>query len=147
MSTGRLLFALILLLFSFNFLFSQENSITGRWMTIDDETGKPKSIVLIYEKDGKFYGKIDSLIIKPGDDPDPVCDKCPDDDPRKNQKLLGMEILKDLEKDGEEYKNGRILDPKKGKVYDCKMWLEDGKLKVRGYLLFFFRTQEWLPVE
>ncbi|VAX17324.1 hypothetical protein MNBD_IGNAVI01-134, partial [hydrothermal vent metagenome] len=37
-----------------------------------------------------------------------------------------------------------ILDPKKGKVYDCKLWVENGKLQVRGYVLFFHRTQEWL---
>jgi hypothetical protein len=26
---------------------------TGMWRTIDDETDKPKSIVLVYEEDGK----------------------------------------------------------------------------------------------
>jgi uncharacterized protein (DUF2147 family) len=37
------------------------------------------------------------------------------------------------------------MDPKKGTVYDCKMWIEDGNLQVRGYIAFFFRTQTWLP--
>ena len=129
-------------------LFAIDRSdIVGRWKTIDDETGDPKSIVSIYERDGKFYGKIDSLFRKPGEDPDPVCDKCPDDDPRKDQKTRGMEILKDMEFDEDEWNEGTILDPKKGKIYDCKLWLEEGNLKVRGYILFLYRTQTWYPVK
>jgi uncharacterized protein (DUF2147 family) len=126
--------------------YGQEDlSITGKWKTIDDETGQPKSVVEIYQKDdGKYYGKIIKLFRKEGQDPDPVCDKCDEDDPRYNQKILGMEIITELEKDGDEYEDGEILDPKKGKVYDCKLWVEDGKLQVRGYLFVFHRTQEWI---
>lgn len=123
-----------------------QGTIVGKWKTLDDEEkGRVKSIVEIYEKNGKYYGKVVKLFRKPDEDPDPICDKCDDDDPRKNKKVLGMEILKDMVKDDDEWKDGEILDPKKGKVYDCKMWLEDGNLQVRGYLLFFFRTQTWLP--
>lgn len=123
-------------------------SIIGKWKTIDDETGNPKSIVEIFQKDdGKFYGKIIKLFRKEGEDPDPVCDKCDEEDARYNQKLIGMEIITELEKDDDfEYEDGEILDPKNGKVYDCKLWVEDGKLQVRGYVLFFHRTQEWLRV-
>lgn len=126
---------------------AQEESIVGRWKTIDDETGEPKSFVSIYERDGKFFGIIDSLIRKPGEDPDPLCDKCPEDDPRYNQKVLGMEIIRDLVKDDDEWNDGTILDPKKGKVYDCKFWIEDGNLMVRGYILFLYRTQTWYRAE
>ena len=59
--------------------------IVGKWKTIDDETNEPKSIVQIFEKDGQYYGKITELFLKPDADPHPTCDKCPDDDPRKNQ--------------------------------------------------------------
>ncbi len=127
--------------------FAQQDPIIGKWKTIDDETGEPKSIVSIYMRDGKFYGRVDSLFRKPGEDPNPVCDKCPEDDPRYNKPVLGMEIIKDMEKDGDEYTGGTILDPKKGKVYRCKLWIEDGKLKVRGYLAFFYRTQTWYRVK
>ncbi|MBU1099084.1 MAG: DUF2147 domain-containing protein [Bacteroidetes bacterium] len=125
----------------------QDNeSIIGKWKTIDDETGKEKSVVEIYQKnDGKYYGKIIKLFRKEGEDPDPVCDKCDEDDARYNKKILGMEIVTALEKNEDnEYEDGEILDPKKGKVYDCKLWIENGKLQVRGYVLFFHRTQEWL---
>jgi len=137
--------SLIFLLLT-NLLFAQHEDITGLWKTIDDETGRVKSVVKIYIKDGKLYGDVVKLFRLPDEDPDPVCDKCDDDDPRKDQKVLGMTVITDMEydEDDNEWEDGEILDPKKGKVYDCKLWLEDGKLQVRGYIMFFYRTQEWL---
>ena len=128
---------------------AQHDDITGLWKSIDDETGDPKSVVNIYIEDGKLYGDIVKLFRKPGEDPDPVCDKCDEDDPRYNQKIIGMTIITDMEfqEDDNEWEDGEIMDPKKGKVYDCKLWVEDGKLQVRGYVLFFHRTQEWLRYE
>jgi uncharacterized protein (DUF2147 family) len=43
------------------------------------------------------------------------------------------------------YTNGEILDPKKGKVYDCDLWREGGKLIVRGKIAFLGRNQTWEP--
>ena len=40
--------------------FSQ--SVVGKWKTIDDETGKAISVVEIYEKGGKIYGKVHDII-------------------------------------------------------------------------------------
>jgi len=118
-------------------------SIIGKWKTIDDETGKPKSVVEIFEKNGKLFGKIIKLFREPNEDQDPVCDKCEDD--RKNKKVIGMEVIRDMVKDGSEWEDGTIMDPKKGTVYDGKLWLENGNLQVRGYILFLYRTQTWLP--
>jgi len=36
------------------------------------------------------------------------------------------------------------MDPEDGKVYTAEIWVEEGKLKVRGYVGFFYRTQTWL---
>ena len=65
-------------------------SIVGKWKTIDDETGKPRSVVDIYEKEGRYYGKIIKLFREPGEDPDPICEEC--EDHRNGQKVIGMEI-------------------------------------------------------
>lgn len=123
--------------------FSQ--AIVGEWKTIDDNTGKTRSVVEIYEKDGLYYGKILKLFREPGEEQDPICDEC--EDYRKGKKIIGMEIISDMKynKGDDEYRKGEIMDPENGNIYDCKMWIEDGKLKVRGYLLFFYRTQTWLP--
>ncbi len=123
-----------------------QNSIVGKWKTIDDDTGKPKSIVEIFKKsDGKYYGKIIKLFREPNEDQDPICEECTDD--RKNKKVLGMEIIRAMVSSGSEYEKGTICDPKNGKIYDCKMWLEGDKLQVRGYVLFFFRTQTWERIQ
>ncbi|MFK7952057.1 MAG: DUF2147 domain-containing protein [Ekhidna sp.] len=120
-------------------------SVVGKWKTIDDNTGKTRSVVEIYEKEGLFYGKILKLFREPGEEQDPVCEECEDD--RKGQKIIGMEIISEMKynKGDNEYKKGEIMDPESGNIYDCRLWLEDNKLKVRGYLLFFYRTQTWLP--
>jgi len=120
-------------------------SIVGKWKTIDDETNKERSIVEIYEEKGKYYGKIIKIFYRSDEKPGSVCDKCTDD--RKGKVIEGMQIVRGLEKKDDEFKNGTILDPKNGKLYDCKIWVENGVLKVRGYIAFFYRTQTWNKYE
>jgi uncharacterized protein (DUF2147 family) len=137
---------LIVLAAFFSFAFSgKTQSIVGKWRTIDDETSSPKSVVEILELNGKFYGKVVRLFPGPSEDQDPVCDKCPTDDARYKKKIIGMEILRNLVKDEDEYSEGTIIDPNNGKIYRCKVWIEGNNLKLRGYLGPFFRTQTWLP--
>lgn len=124
-----------------------QQSILGKWKTIDDETGQAKSIVKIYEKDSKIYGQIVKLFRNGNEDPDPICDLCPKDDERYGKKIIGMEIIKDLEKEGEEYSGGTVLKPDEGKIFKCKIWLEKDKLKIRGYWGFLYRTQTWVRAD
>lgn len=135
-------FALCLCGFPFSTVTAQAD-IFGRWVTIDDKTGKQRSIVEITPRNGKAYGRVVKTFPGPDDEIDPVCDECDEDDDRYNKKVLGMEILRDMERDGDAWDDGTILDPESGSVYDCRLWLEDDRLMVRGYLLFFYRTQAW----
>ena len=121
----------------------QAQSVVGKWQTIDDNTGEVRSIVEIFETSGKIFGKIIKLFPKPSEDPDPLCDKCDSDDPRYNRKVIGMEIIRGLGRNGQEHSGGDILDPENGKVYRAKIWVEGKDLKVRGYWGPFFRTQTW----
>jgi uncharacterized protein (DUF2147 family) len=120
-----------------------QNSVFGKWKSIDDKTGEVKSIIEITERNGKVYGKIIKIFPTDPKRTDPICDKCPADDSRYNKKIIGMEIMLDMEKDGDEYSGGNILDPEVGKIYRCKIWVEGNELKVRGYLGPFYRTQSW----
>ncbi len=125
---------------------SQQRSVFGKWRTIDDESGEAKSVVEIYKKNGKVYGKI-AEIINPADR-DKTCINCKGDD--YNKPLIGLDIIKDLEKDDEEYEDGTIFDPEKGKEYKAKLWLDEDNpdvLNVRGYVAFLFRTQQWVRVK
>ena len=121
----------------------------GRWKTIDDNTGKAKSIVLIWEEGGKLFGKVDQILDPPADHPDPVCVKCEGD--LKDQPVLGLRIMWDFRKDGERWSGGRILDPDNGKTYRCNLSLADGgkKLDVRGFIgiALIGRTQTWIREE
>jgi uncharacterized protein (DUF2147 family) len=121
--------------------------VIGKWKTIDDETNEPQSIVEIFERDGKVYGKIVKLFRQPHEDPDPVCEECDASDERYKKKVIGMEILRDMVKKGNEYSEGNILDPNNGKIYRCKIWLEENRLMVRGYWGPFYRTQSWLKAQ
>ncbi|WP_144282496.1 DUF2147 domain-containing protein [Chryseobacterium echinoideorum] len=137
----KLLATLVLSLFSI-MSFAQ---IEGKWKTIDDETKQAKSIVEIYKKsDGKYYGKVSQLLIKPAD---PNCSGCKDD--RKGKPILGMEIIRGLAKDGDEFTGGTITDPKTGKTYKCTITKDGDKLNVRGYMGFSLlgRTQVWQKVK
>jgi uncharacterized protein (DUF2147 family) len=122
-------------------------SVMGKWKTIDDHTGREKSIVEIEERNEKVYGKIIKIFTVPGKDPDPVCDQCPVGDSRYNKKIIGLEIIQNMVKDGNAYIGGTILDPEAGKIYDCKIWLENDNLKVRGYWGIFYRTQTWVRAQ
>ena len=132
------------------FSFAQ-TSIEGHWKTIDDETGRIKSVVEISQRGGQFYGTIVELFRLPEEDQNPICDKCEDD--RKDMAALGMEIVRNMiptAGESQEWEGGTICDPKKGSIYDCEMWFEDGDtdvLKVRGYIWFIFRTQDWIRVK
>jgi len=117
------------------------DNIVGSWKTIDDKTGKPKSIVSIYKKDGNYFGKIEKLLRKNPDNPKQICLNCKDS--RKNKSLIGMDIIENMTMVDGALEKGTILDPENGKIYNCKIWLEDGKLKVRGYIMFLYRTQTW----
>ncbi len=120
------------------FTFAQ--SYTGTWKTIDDETGKAKSHVEIYEQDGKLYGKVVE-ILNP-DRKDAVCEKCKGN--KKNQSVQGMVIVEGLTPKNDYYDRGTITDPENGKEYGCSIWLEDGTLKVRGkHWTGIYRTQTW----
>jgi len=125
---------------------SSMNSPVGRWRTVDDATGRPKSVVLIWEENGKLYGRVQELVDPDPNDPNPTCDDCEGD--QKGQPVVGLRILWDLQKDGDGWSGGTILDPKNGKTYKCLLSVEDGgtKLKVRGFigLSLLGRTQYWL---
>jgi uncharacterized protein (DUF2147 family) len=115
----------------------------GTWKTVDEKTGKVVSEVEVYDQGGKLFGKI-ARLTEPNDaqGKPKACTKCPGAE--KDQPIVGLVILKDLSASGDRYKGGTIMDPEDGKIYKAEVWPEDGKLKVRGYLGPFYRTQTWL---
>ncbi|MBA2239524.1 MAG: DUF2147 domain-containing protein [Lysobacter sp.] len=119
---------------------------TGSWVTIDDSTGKPKSIVEIYKaEDGTLAGRV-AEVLQSDRGPGPVCNKCRGD--RRNKPVEGMVILWGMKRSGDSWEGGRILDPASGKIYSARLTpADDGReLQVRGFLGFSLlgRSQVWV---
>ncbi|BDS14975.1 DUF2147 domain-containing protein [Aureispira anguillae] len=142
---------------------SAQTSVNGKdcigiWKTVDDESGRTKSHVQVFKVGDKYHAKIVKLL-----DPksledsgeerfeDIKCTKCPADH-GKDKPLYGLEIIWGMEKSSDKWKGGSIMDPKKGKVYTCTMWMDESdssgnQLSVRGWVGFFYRTQTWYRVK
>lgn len=118
----------------------------GTWRTIDDETGQPKSEVVITESDGVLTGRIEKLL-RPGADPNELCTNCPGD--RKGKPMVGLEIIRGAKKASnmEVWKGGYIIDPVKGNTYSLELTpIDEGRrLEVHGYmgLPALGRSQYW----
>lgn len=81
-----------MLLFLFGITTIQAQSVLEQWTTIDDATGKAKSVVKIYQDKGKLFGKVVEIIDKTKQDK--ICDKCKGEN--KNQPVKGILLLKTL---------------------------------------------------
>ena len=150
---GKLLNKIIGLSLVFFSTLTLAASPAGLWKSIDDKTGKPRSLIRISEVNGSYSAVVEKGL-RADDTGDAVCDKCTDE--RKGQKIIGMTIAKNLKaKEGDnpnrEYQGGEILDPENGKIYKCKMKLDEtgNKLEVRGFIGFSLlgRSQIWTREE
>jgi uncharacterized protein (DUF2147 family) len=106
----------------------------GLWEKVDD-SGSPEAWFLIYECGGVYVGQIAKIFPKPGENPSQLrCTKCEGE--QKNAPVLGITFIKGMRRNGLNYENGTILDPRDGSVYSAQMELspDGGRLTVRGYL-------------
>ena len=130
---------------SLAFLTVQADPVVGSWTSVDDATGTEKSEINLYIENGKLYGKIEKLLLP--EDKGKICVECKGSE--KNQPIEGLVIVQGLEKEGDSWTDGTILDPANGKRYSCTISLNaDGTLNVRGYLgiSILGRTQVWKPL-
>lgn len=133
------------LLFSAHALAANDTPV-GTWTQVDDETGKPKSIIEISTApDGTLQAVVEQVLFSE-QGPHPICKAC--EDARHNQPVEGMTIMWGVKRDGDVWDGGQILDPKNGKTYKVKLSLTDGgqKLDVHGYIGFSLlgRSQVWV---
>jgi uncharacterized protein (DUF2147 family) len=127
--------------------WAMANSPVGQWHTLDEKTGELKSMVVIFEHQGAIKGRVEKVLRK-GADPAAKCDKCSDD--RKNQPVVGLEIIRGAKKASGKnvWEDGEILDPENGRTYALRLTpIENGaKLEVRGSFGPIGRTQTWVRV-
>lgn len=131
-------------------LWAQQN-VSGFWKTIDDETGKAKSVLAIYTYQNKLYGRV---ILAFEDDGVTI----EDDIYRQTERspylvgdapFCGLDVIWDLEWNARKNKwlGGSIMDPgdeeKEPKIYNSELWREGNDLIVRGKIAFIGRNQTW----
>ena len=142
------LLLVVCFLAAFSYLSHANNSPIGLWKTIDDSTGKPRSLIRISDKNGELIATVEKGLL-PTDTPNDTCDKCTDE--RKGKPLIGMVIMDGMAPKGDTYEGGHILDPDNGETYQCKIKLDatGKKLEVRGFIgvSLIGRSQIWMREE
>jgi uncharacterized protein (DUF2147 family) len=130
-----------LLLLAVPALASGEAEPYGNWTTLQE--GRPVAIVKLEERGSRLFGTVVRLV-----DPrlrDPRCNHC--EGAKRGRPILGMQVIWDLERDGDEWSGGYVLDPTTGKVYECQLELADDgtSLEVRAYVgvSWIGRTLVW----
>lgn len=132
-------------------LFAQSfNDVFGLWKTIDDETGKAKSVILVYKYQDTLYGRI-VMTLDDNELPKDTWDKPTERAEEMQDKPFysGLDMIWDMEPRGDKWAKGKICDPAKGKVYGCEINYDDakGELLVRGKIGPFGRNQFWQKVQ
>ena len=123
---------------------SAADPVEGFWTSIDEETSEPTAYWNFTVEEGELKGVIVKLPEE--DDPEALCVDCSGE--YKDLPIIGTTWLhlKKQNRDGS-WEDGFIIDSGKGKQYRAKVWVEDGDLKVRGYVGFLHRTQTWKRVD
>ena len=124
-------------------LFSQKE-ITGLWLNQDNDAE-----IKITQKQNKYYGEITWLLKPNNEKGHPKKDTKNPDPQKQNQKILGLEIIKNLEFSKKEWSKGTIYDPKTGKTYKLYAKIKDKKLHLRGYVgvSLIGKTNTWTRVK
>jgi len=119
-----------------------QNAI-GHWQTYSD--GKPGGQVETYLENGQLFGRVTQL--RPGRTPNDVCDKC--SGANKNQKILGLVMMRSFHPDGDDWVGGTVVDPENGKEYQGKIWsVGENELHMRGFIgiSLLGRTETWVRI-
>lgn len=115
--------------------------IEGRWLS-EDKDGE----VLVYKDGSKWYGRL--VRAKLNKETNNLDLENPDIE-EHSKSVVGKVIVKDMKKDGKEWKGGTVYDPKSGKTYQGKMWRDGDNLKLRGFIgiSLLGRSSTWTPLK
>ncbi|MDX1350390.1 MAG: DUF2147 domain-containing protein [Putridiphycobacter sp.] len=133
-------FFLATVLFVSSFCFGGQNqeAILGVWLTQLKDAK-----IQIYKKNNYYYGKVVWMKCPKDEAGRPIIDSKNPNKAMSNRTIMGIDIITKMTFKNNVWSGGEIYDPKSGDSYACKMWLENGQLKVRGYLGWLYDTKTW----
>ena len=141
--------ALLVAVLCFGNAYAQKtgaDAVLGTWVT-----GSGKGHVEIYKQGDQYFGKLVWIKEPMTEQGTPKLDKNNPDAKLRNQPLMGLVNLRNFKYGGDnEWEDGRVYDPEKGKDYSCQMTLTDpNTLEVRGYIgiSLIGRTDIWKRVK
>ncbi len=142
-------FTIFILMIQYALAANEFISPVGYWKTIDDKTGRIKSIVKITEENGELAGIVKEIFPEPGKNQNPTCKNC--EGYNKDKEVRGITFLWGFQKNGEKYEEGKILDPQSGKIYHCILQISDNGnlLYVHGFIKLLVkigRKQTWIRI-
>ena len=136
-------YILFLILSFLNSNIFADDNIFGYWLTSG-------SIVEIENCNNQVCGKIVTVFVEDGVDPESILDDNNKDKSLRKRTIIGIDLLSEFEiknKDQKTFKGGRIYDPRSGNSYKSNLYLNDnGILKVEGCLAFMCDGEEWQPL-
>ena len=136
-------YILFLILSFLNSNIFADDNIFGYWLTSG-------SIVKIENCNNQVCGKIVTVFVEDGVNPESVLDDNNKNKSLRKRTIIGIDLLSEFEiknKDQKTYKGGRIYDPRSGNSYKSNLYLnENGILKVEGCLAFMCDGEEWQPL-
>lgn len=128
---------LAVLLISFSAKAYSQN-FTGRWLV-----EKKDGVIEIYKKGNKYYGKVVKAKTFKDKNGKLKRDVKNPDKSKRNRTLKDLVFLTDFTLKDKQLVGGKLYDSRSGKTYKGKLWIENGKMKVRGYLGVFYDTRTW----
>lgn len=110
-------------------------SIAGKWKTEDG-----RAVVTFYECGANMCGRISRFLV-----PEPAGGARDTENPNRelrNRELMDLRIFWGLSADGSSWE-GEGYSPEDGRYFDAEVSRDGNRLKIRGCVLLFCRTQTW----
>lgn len=112
-----------------------EGTLEGCWISAADDG----VIEIRRDEDdalrGRVVGVAEPLFTEGPREGEPLVDLNNPDVALRARSIAGIYVVEGLRRDGERWRDGRLYDPRSGRRFSARAWLDgDGLLRIRGYL-------------
>jgi len=131
---------LLLFLFLIGFIATGKaqsggDRILGLWQN------EQKNLTVEFYKNGETYSAKIVTIISPNGEM--LLDKNNPEKKKRNQPLVGTDLISGLEYSSDVWKNGKIYAPKRGIYLNCKITVQDNELHITASKGILSETKIW----